>query len=216
MTKRTKNKTVPSRWLFLMPVCVAFFIFGTIVAYAAMVSEDKKENNFQIGNLETKIKEVFTKPTNSLEPGDSYSKNVRIQNDGTINQFVRVMVFPEVTAETIGATEKRILPVEIGKDILLDIDPEKTSSANWKDGGDGYYYYVKALAPAKETKLLFSTVELPASLDTSYDGGEFVIQLKVESVICATNAYRDAWWQGQQPTTGLLKDIDTLLQAEVD
>ena len=72
------------------------------------------------------------------------------------------------------------------------------------------------MAPTKETKLLFSTVELPASLDDSYIGGEFVIQLKVESVICATNAYREAWWQGQQPTTGPLKDIDALLQSEVD
>lgn len=217
MKKQKSKKVNSSRWFLLLPICACFLIFGSIIAYAAMVAEDTKVNNFQIGNLETKIEEVFSKPAKAIEPGNSVSKKVKIQNEGTINQFVRVMIFPEITTATAGSSEKRILPSKIGKELLIDIDPEKTTTANWKDGGDGYYYYLKAVAPKEATKLLFSKVEVPGSLDKSYyDDADIVIQVKAESIVSSKEAYRESWLQGTIPSSGALKDIDDLLQVEAD
>src|SRR5699024_6519209 len=104
----------------------------------------------------TKIEDVFTKPTTALTRGGQYTKKVSIQNKGTVQQFVRVMVFPEIHSSTKGVSEERILPIKIGNEVLLDLDPNKGTKSNWQDGGDGYYYYLKALAPDETTPLLFS------------------------------------------------------------
>lgn len=215
MIKQSKQ-TLPSRWLFLLLICAALCLLGTIVAYAAMTTEDKKVNNFQVGNLETRIDEIFTTPVSSLKPGDSHAKKVRVQNDGTIKQFIRIMVIPEIISEMAEKSGERLLPVQINKELLLDLDPEKVNSANWLDGGDGYYYYVKGLAPNEKTELLFSTVTLSKDLDNTYNEGSLFIHLRAESIMVNTAAYREAWWQGKQPTEGPLKDIDQLLQKEVE
>lgn len=193
---------------------ILLLVGGSYFVYAAMTATDKKENNFQIGQVETKLEEVFDTSITEISKNQSVGKDVTIKNMGTINQFVRVMVLPEVRANVTGdASNKQVLPLVVGTDLLL----ENLNTSEWKDGGDGYYYYIKeALEPKKSTTSLFTAVKLSNSLSNQYHEAEFALSLKVETINCNETAYRQAWWQGNTPTAQPLKAIDDALKSKTD
>ena len=209
---RNRKKNLRFIYVGFTIALVLLLIGGGYFVYAAMTAQDQKENDFQVGQIETKLLEDFTGIT-EIETGQSVKKEVLIENTGTIKQFIRVMVLPEVRAPIAGDTNKQVLPLVIGKDLLL----ENMATADWKDGEDGYYYYTKeAVEPKKTTSKLFESVKLSDSLAKQYDATTFSIYLKVETVNCAEFAYRDAWWQGNIPTNQPLKAIDDALKAKVE
>lgn len=210
MRNRKKNRRLIYAGFIL--ALVLLLIGGGYFVYAAMTAQDQKENDFQVGQIETKLLEDFTGMT-EIETGQTVQKDVLIENTGTIKQFIRVMVLPEVRASIAGDTNKQVLPLVIGKDLLL----ENMATADWKDGGDGYYYYIKeAVEPKQTTSKLFESIKLSDSLAKQYDKTTFSIYLKVETVNCAEFAYRDAWWQGSTPTNQPLKAIDDALNTKVE
>lgn len=187
-------------------VLLVGLLMGSMIVYAAMTVTEKKTNQFQLGNMQTEVSEVFTETT-KISPGQKIKKEVKITNSGTMNQFVRVMLFPEVkkTGED-GST--RIFAVAIGKELIVDIN-----TTNWVLGEDGYYYYTDSVKPgsAAATPALFSSVMLKAGLDSSYTDATTTLLVKAEAVNCNVGNFRDAWWQGQQPTSTNLKKIDEML-----
>lgn len=188
--------------------CLLLLIGGGYFVYAAMTAQDRKENDFQVGQVETQLLEDFDGIT-EIELGESIEKEVLIKNTGTIKQFVRVMVLPEVRAPVDGDTIQQVLPLIIGRDLFL----EGMVTADWVDGGDGYYYYIKgAVDPKDSTSRLFESIRLSDSLADQYNQTDFSIYLKVETVNCAEFAYRDAWWQGVTPTVSPLKEVDDALK----
>lgn len=212
--KQRKRRSRKPFYLAVILACLLLLVGGGYLVYAAMTDTDQKENDFQVGQVETKIfEENFDGNMTEIAKNQSVPKEVRIQNTGTIKQFVRVMVLPEVRAKIIGdAQNEQVLPLTIGTDILL----EEMATADWVDGGDGYYYYNKAVEPNKFTSYLFKTVKLSSQLSKHYDQGKFTIALKVETINCAEFAYRDAWWQGATPTQAPLKTVDDALKAITD
>lgn len=193
---------------------ILLLIGGSYFVYAAMTATDKKENNFQIGQVETKLEEDFDTTITEISKNQSVGKDVTIENVGTINQFVRVMVLPEVWTSVAGDTNnKQVLPLVIGTDLVL----ENLNTNEWKDGGDGYYYYIKeALVPKKPTTSLFTSIKLSNSLSDRYHDADFTLSLKVETINCNEKAYRQAWWQGRAPIDQPLKAIDDALKSEVE
>lgn len=193
---------------------ILLLIGGSYFVYAAMTATDSKENDFQIGQVETKLEEVFDDSITEIPKNQSIEKNVTIKNTGTINQFVRVMVLPEVRAEVAGdSANKQVLPLVIGTDLVL----ENLNTSEWKDGGDGYYYYVKeAVKPQKPTTSLFDSIKLSDQLSNQYHDATFSLSLKVETINCQETAYRQAWWQGAVPTDQPLKGIDDSLKTMTD
>ena len=180
---------------------------GSYFVYAAMVARDQTVNDFQVGQVETKIKESFNENIQTIAKDQSITKTVTIENDGTINQFVRVMVLPQVGGDS------QVFPLIIGKDLIL----ENLNTAAWKDGGDGYYYYVKeAVKPKKATEALFDSVKLSSGLSDDYHEKEFKISLKVETIGSTGFIYRDAWWQGTIPADAKLKTIDDELKELIE
>lgn len=211
MKQRKKNR----RRLYLVLVfsCLLLLIGGSYLVYAAMTATDREENDFRVGQVDTRIEEDFEVRT-EMPTNFSVKKEVSIKNNGTINQFVRIMVSPQVQIGITGdAQNKQVLPLKIGTDLLL----EEMTTADWLDGGDGYYYYIKeAVKPGKETSELFKKVKLSDQLRDRYHGAQLVIVLKAEAINCAEFAYRDAWWQGATPAAGALKDVDDALKTKVD
>lgn len=208
------NQRKISRKVYLL-VALSFLLLcigGGYLVYAAMTAQDQKENDFLIGQVETKLEEDFNEDITEIRKATSVEKRVTIKNTGTINQFVRVMVLPEVRTTIDGDDEnEQVLPLQIGTDLSL----EWLDSSKWIDGGDGYYYYVeKALEPNTSTTALFESVRLSDKLDKRYHDADFSISLKVETINCAKYAYRDAWWQGIEPTTAgsPLKTVDDALK----
>lgn len=211
MQRRVKRRMT---YLVATIVLILLLVGGSYFVYAAMTATDKKENDFQIGQVETKLEEVFDTNTTEILKNRSIRKDVTIKNTGTINQFVRVMVLPEVRASVTGdPTNKQILPLMIGTDLLL----ESLNVNEWKDGGDGYYYYVKeAVEPNQSTTSLFKSIKLSSGLSDQYHDAEFTLSLKVETINCNEVAYRQAWWQGNTPTAQPLKAIDDALKSKTD
>lgn len=214
------NQRKISRKVYLL-VALSFlllFIGGSYLVYAAMTAQDQKENDFLIGQVETKLEEDFNEDITEIRKGTLVEKEVTIKNTGTINQFVRVMVLPEVRKKVGEDPEdnEQVLPLQIGTDLSL----EGLDSSKWIDGGDGYYYYVeKALEPNTSTTALFESVRLSDQsdqLDERYHDADFSISLKVETINCAEFAYRDAWWQGNTPNENPLKTIDEALDDLVE
>lgn len=202
---KSKKKIVHFLWGF--PVLILCLAMGSAVAYAALMIKDEKVNIFQIGNLQTKVKEVFTEPI-TIKPNEAVIKEVAVENTGTINQFVRVMLHPEIRIEN-----SRVLPSKIGEEILLDLN-----SLDWKLGEDGYYYYLKVLhyGESNVTENLFTEVKLRNELSLEYQQANFSLLVKVEAISCVQYAYRDAWWKGSIPSSGELRKIDEQLAEKTD
>ena len=210
------QKIIKRRMLYLVAVvsCILLLIGGGYLVYAAITAQDSKDNDFQIGQVETQLEEVFNDQITEIPKNQSIGKDVTIENKGTINQFIRVMVLPEIRTNIAGdANRKQVLSLVIGTDLIL----ENLDTNEWKDGGDGYYYYVKeAVKPGKDTSSLFTSIKLANSLSNQYHEAEFSIYLKVETINCQETAYRQAWWQGQTPTEQPLKTIDGTLKSKTD
>lgn len=211
--KRRKN---PVRRLFYLVVTLGLLLLligGSYLVYAAMTATDKKENNFRIGQVETKFSEDAIQ-ISDITKDQRVEKKVRIQNTGTINQFVRVLIVPEVRSIVAGdIANKQVLSLVVGTDLTL----EGLDDTVWKDGGDGYYYYIKeAVEPNQFTDNLFDAIKLSDSISNHYHNAEFSLSLKVETINCNQLAYRQAWWQGTTPTSGPLQVIDGALQTKTD
>ena len=211
MKQRKKNHR--RLYLVLAFSCLLLLIGGSYLVYAAMTATDREENDFRVGQVDTRIEEDFEVRT-EIPTNFSVKKEVSIKNNGTINQFVRIMVSPQVQIGITGdAQNKQVLPLKIGTDLFL----EEMTTADWLDGGDGYYYYIKeAVEPGKATSKLFKKVKLSDQLRDRYHEAQLVIVLKAEAINCAEFAYRDAWWQGATPAAGALKDVDDALKTKVD
>lgn len=210
------QKSMPRRLIYLIASMglVLLLVGGSYLVYAAMTASDRKENDFQIGQVETKLERVFDGNIKEITKSQSVEMKVTIKNTGTIKQFVRVMVLPEVQVAVVGdSTSKQILPMAIGTDLLL----EQLNTTDWKDGGDGYYYYVKeAVEPRKSTTNLFDSIMLSDNLSDQYDDAELSLSLKVETINCTEDSYRNSWWQGTTPTEEPLKTIDDILKTKLD
>lgn len=212
-----KNRHNRHRPLYL-GLALAFLLLligGSYLVYAAMTASDRKENDFRIGQVETAIfEENFDDDLTETVKNQSRNKEVRIQNKGTIKQFVRVMVLPEVRTSIVGDDQnEQVLPLKIGTDIIL----EEMVTTDWLDGGDGYYYYIKeAVKPNDFTSYLFKKVKLSDQLSDQYDQAKLSITLKVEAINCAKGAYQDAWWQGATPTESPLKEVEEALKTKTE
>lgn len=201
-----KKKFIRFFWMIL--TLIACLVIGSVAAYAAMTVREEKVSFFQIGDFQTKVEEVFKEPK-TISPNTSVEKKVTIENTGSVDQFVRVMIHPEIRIENGGSS--RLLPSKIGEEVLLDLN-----TTQWKLGEDGYYYYLNVLKSGQSnvTENLFTQVMLKKELGQEYHNASFNLLVKVEAINCAKFSYRDAWWQGTTPSNGNLQIIDDQLSGK--
>lgn len=199
--------------LFFLGLLVVGSI-GAVVAYAAIQQQEQRQQEFQVGQVQTSLDATIT-PPNPLKRGIEIQKEVTVKNTGSLSHVVRVMVQPEIRGTTKGEDGVvPVLPSLIGEQLHLNI---ALGQKKWLAGGDGYYYYTKVL-PAGETTEppLFTTVSLNKELPPLYDEAHVQLKMKVESIQSGKKAYRQAWWGGQTPTgaNNPLTAIDTALQEQ--
>lgn len=202
MIRKKKNKCkqynyirlFKSKQFFFMLVIVTSLLLisaGLATTYALLKEEDKKINDFSIGDFKMKLVEDFTTPE-MTEVDKPYTKQVSVNNTGETLGFVRVLVLPQILGKKDEQGNQLLLPATIGKEVQLDLDTTK-----WKDGEDGYYYYLGVLEPGQATPSLFTTVTLNGSeVDDLYNAASFTIDIKVEGINATKWAYQDAWWNG--------------------
>jgi hypothetical protein len=112
----------------------------TVATAAYLMDGDTARNSFVIGHNVSSVEESF--PSGKLEPGKTYTKEVRVRNRNSVKCFVRVLAEPSDS--------------DMGDH--LDIDWNTTDWTEKQD--DGYRYYRKALNPGETTSPLFTKVSI--------------------------------------------------------
>ncbi|MDR1806068.1 MAG: hypothetical protein LBQ80_04790 [Clostridium sp.] len=191
--------------------CLTMLLGGTFAWFS--FSDEKTETIFTPGpaaSINIGLVDVF--PPGETKPGESRVKRVGAQNMTNTAVFVRLLVLPCIVAD-----DGTLLPAEIGEQLLLD----DLNTADWYDGGDGYYYYRHVLKSGESTdsaKNLFNSVSVAASLPDAYKGARLTIDVRCDSVEARKYAYRVAWWQDsntdeQSAQSDKLAAIDAELAA---
>lgn len=163
------------------------------------------QNKFKSGNplFDVALVDDFTSP-NELTPETEINKVVAAKNTETIDAFVRMMVFP--------AALKDGEPFEVQLEDHVQLIGLDTSK--WKDGKDGYFYYLEKLAPGETSSNLFEKVKLiiPNDQKDNYKDVTFDIVAKTEAIHTKKYDYRISWWGTDDPQTAEpLKTIDETL-----
>jgi hypothetical protein len=179
---------------------------------AWLFSTDLRENEIGVRKLffDTRLIEDFDAPTGSApaESGKTVAKEAWVRNDGDIPAFVRVMVFPTLRA----ADGKTFLDAHFGAELsFIGLD-----TSQWKDGGDGWFYYLGVLQPGQSTPSLFEAVTLdPGIENNAYPHAALTVTLLCETVETGKWHYRQAWWNNPGGTglTGSLALVDGALSA---
>lgn len=194
--------------IYLLAFSIIFFLVVTLGSTLAwMTSEDTRENFLHTKdiNFNAIIDEIFTQTT-SIEIDRTTEKVVTVKNIENTPAFIRVLAMP--TMITANGT---VLPCHFGEQVTVNLN-----AAYWKDGEDGYYYYLDILLPGENTQPLFESVKVTVGSSSSYIGADFSIHIKSEASEISTNAYRTSWWNNNIPSSGPLKEIDDTLQLLVN
>ncbi|MCL2107354.1 MAG: hypothetical protein FWH26_09920 [Oscillospiraceae bacterium] len=173
---------------------------------AWMASSDSKTNELSVMQyvFSQQLTEIFEQP-GALVGGDAVTKINWVKNDGDIPFFVRVKVFPVLLAPD-GATH---LEARFGKQLHY----VNLNTANWKDGGDGCFYYTGKLAPGASTQPLFEKIRLDQEIVTDSDA-VLTVTLIAETVETRQWHYRQAWWgSGDEVNGGPLGEVDQALRV---
>lgn len=130
----------------------ATLIGGATLAY--FTDKDEADNVFTVGNVGIDLTEPNWDATGANDakeayPGEPLAKDPTVTNTGANPCVVRIKV--EWDAE-IGPMEYR-----------TDYQANRLGD-NWVDGGDGYFYYTKALDKGDVTDALFDQIVVPTTL----------------------------------------------------
>lgn len=123
--------------ILIVVLILAICSCGGILAY--LTSVDNAYNSVKVGGVNTEIIEDFS-PPNKIKPGTSFTKDVKVQNTGPSDCYVRVKAV--FTDSSMGD--------------VCTVDWNKTDYVyNEKDG---YYYYKHILSDGDKTESLFTTI----------------------------------------------------------
>lgn len=120
--------------------CVLILAIGSAGIGAYLIDADSVINSLTIGQNTIEIVEVFDPP--EVEPGVTFTKDVKVKNTGPTECYVRI------------------------KALLSNSHMEQYCEIDWNvtdwiyNAVDGYYYYPAALLSGAETPSLMTTVKI--------------------------------------------------------
>lgn len=166
----------------IIAASAACYLFSSVSVYAAWTANSSTDNYLSMGSYKTSIEEEYAQPDH-VDPSQEVSKIVNVKNSGSVGTFVRV------------AVEKQIGDIDGDGNFTQDteLDPEmiqiQYNTTVWRDGGDGYFYYLKELGPGETTEEpLFRSYKLSENTDNAYRKKQGHIIVKMESIQAEGNA----------------------------
>lgn len=186
-----------STFLILGVLLIAASVTYAISATSAYPKDLKQANVLtSITDLEVVVEDKD--PITELKIDETSPRDVKIFNNATTSQYIRVLVFPTYTTSA---------------DVLMDLEIEDLiqplDNTTWKKGEDGYFYYLKQLPSGQKTDSLFKEIVFPKAKGAD---GDVLLTLKVESIVAANLEYREAFWGSDKEPEGIeLKAIDSVL-----
>lgn len=163
--------------IIIIASCVVVAIVGCLsfnLISAYLTDKDSKVNDLTVGYNTIQVVEDFDSPK-ELVPGLSFKKDVKIENTGKVDCYVRVKsVF----------TDDDMIP-------YCNIDYNTT---DWVyNDEDDYWYLIKPVAVNDVTSSLFTTVTIDSNADSA-DIKDFDILIYAESYQSnGYSTYQDAW-----------------------
>lgn len=162
-------------------LCISLIVSAT---FAWETDVDTVDNTLKIADFVVKMDEVFDSSITTIVPGSTRQKAVTLTNTSDQPGLLRVMAYP-----TIYKTDS---------DLVLDVKDLVTfnlvDDTLWKDGNDGYYYYLGVIKPGESVEFLAS-VKLSSISDMNYSSAAFDVILRSEAcIINGQNAHHLAWW----------------------
>ena len=173
---KTNRKAPVALVAILVLLCCA--VAGTV---AFLVTKtDSVVNTFTPSKVTTYVEEEFNGQTKS---------NVKIQNTGNIDAYIRVAVVAN-WIDKDGNVYGGATP-EAGKDYTLT--PKTGENENWFQGSDGYYYCKTAIESGSETPVLIESCAKTtgAEVPEGYDLQVTILADGIQSV--PADAVQQAW-----------------------
>ncbi len=175
----------------VMAVC-ALAVLAIGSTFAFFTSKDSAGNTFTMGNVSINLTEIsIPNPDENIKggevsedaksvvytdamPGDVFSKNPLVYNDGNNNAWIRVKL--DVTSEDPDMAEN----VAALKQAIVD---DMTENYEWavKAEDDGYIYYTNIVEPTVYIDL-FETVTIPSTWGNEAADASFSIEISAEAV----------------------------------
>lgn len=175
-----KNKNYTKEVIFFVCLSLLFtgilFIVPNISNYisAYLADTSVQENKLSVGYNTISVVEDF-EPPKELVPGISFKKDVKIENTGTVDTYVRVKAL---------FTNSDMMP-------YCTIDYNTT---DWVfNNEDGYYYLINPVAVGETSPSLFTNVKLSDDIGIT-DIKDFDILIYAESYQSyGYDSYEIAW-----------------------
>ncbi|MDR0847032.1 MAG: hypothetical protein LBN08_05930 [Lactobacillales bacterium] len=201
-----KLKELPSTTQGKMLILIGGFLVVLLVAFYSVLA-------LNYGSPLGPVQALLGQKVDVSENGDNGFSIDQVQygeNKTEYDAFVRIAVMPLMTKK--GVTGKEIVVTD-GKLKLnqVTINFALATDDLWLDGGDGYYYYKKALAPGERTEQpLFTHAQLK-HYNRAFKDATLIVDATQETITTYGYAYRAEWWAGQTPRQGKLKAVDQVL-----
>jgi hypothetical protein len=187
----------------------AFIVLGSTMAWFTAGDTQVNPIKAPTKGFLVELVDIYTKP-GQIRVGEPIPKVVGAANRDTKPGFVRILVLPVFVTP-----EGALLPAQFG--VHLDAD---WNAADWKPGGDGYYYYLHRLEAGESTDAmaprqnLFTQLEVLPGLPAEYEAASLRVEVKLEAVGIEKWEYRLGWWgSAAAPAGSQLAAIDAALSV---
>lgn len=148
---------------------------GTTLAYI-FTETNPVENTFEPSKVSCAVVENGGTPvTGSVTDTGNVKENVQIKNTGDTDAYIRVAVVVNWMDEA-GTKVWATKPVE-GAD--GDYTITYNLSNGWFNGGDGFYYYSKAVSPGESTSVLIDEAKQLLATPKGTDGTQYYLSIEI-------------------------------------
>lgn len=145
---------------------------GTTLAY--IFTETKPvENTFNPSKVSCAVVENNGTPvTGSVTDTGNVKENVQIKNTGDTDAYIRVAVVVN-WASADGSCVWAQKPADDDYTITYNL------SNGWFNGGDGFYYYSKAVSPGESTSVLIDKAKQLLAAPKGTDGTQYYLSIEI-------------------------------------
>lgn len=144
---------------------------GTTIAYIFTETEPV-ENTFNPSKVSCAVVEKGYEPVSGGIQNISEKSNVQIKNTGDTDAYIRVAVV--VNWASAGGSG-----VWAQKPADSDYEITYNSNEDWFYGGDGFYYYSKAVPPGESTSVLIDEARQLSSAPNGTDGTQYYLSIEI-------------------------------------
>lgn len=171
MKERTNQMKKKILVIALAVMVLSAVSYGTL---AWFTSQSTANNKITTGDIKIEVKETmlqdgaevtYVDPSDTLVPGTTSSKIVRVQNTGSDAAYVRIKVDIAFDNEALAT----------------DVVSLNLNTTDWTYS-DGYYYYNSALQAGQTTNDLFDSYTFSTSAGNEYATAELNIDINAQAV----------------------------------